>query len=402
MYPNFEEIDKYTGVLKATNFEIFKETLEANHMGDQARDFLMASGKLQALCYKAEIEAALRTPGFAGFQLLQLHDFPGQGTALIGILDAFFDSKGYITPETFREFCNETVPLARMEKRIFTNSERFHASIEMAHFGEAPIVDPNIICRIKNESGTLFHESIFQKDQFRVDNTISIGTIDFALDKILKAEKLILHVELEGTPYSNSWDFWVYPETLALETGRVLITDSFDRAAKELLSEGGSVLLLTSGQVDDEHGAKVEIGFSSIFWNTAWTSGQAPHTLGILCDPDHPVFNNYPTEYHSNWQWWDPVTHSQAMIMDHLPGDLKPIIQPIHSWFDNKRLALAFEAKTENGKLMVCSIDMKEEIAQRPVSRQLLSSMLDYMNSADFNPQVRVTVEQVNEMLSDR
>ena len=27
----------------------------------------MASGKLQTLCYKADIEAALRTPGFAGF-----------------------------------------------------------------------------------------------------------------------------------------------------------------------------------------------------------------------------------------------------------------------------------------------------------------------------------------------
>ena len=96
-------------------------------MGNQAEDFLMASGKLQALCYKADIEAALRTPGFAGFHLLQLHDFPGQGTALVGILNPFFESKGYITPEEFRMFCNQTVPLARMKKLIYRNNESFNA-----------------------------------------------------------------------------------------------------------------------------------------------------------------------------------------------------------------------------------------------------------------------------------
>ncbi len=127
VYPDFKEIAKYTGVLKPTNFEIFRETLSENDMGDQAEDFLMASGKLQALCYKADIEAALRTPGFAGFQLLQLHDFPGQGTALVGILNPFFESKGYITPEEFRMFCNETVPLARMQKMIYRNNEIFKA-----------------------------------------------------------------------------------------------------------------------------------------------------------------------------------------------------------------------------------------------------------------------------------
>ncbi len=139
VYPDFKEISKYTGVLKPSNFEIFQETLAENHMGHQSEAFLMASGKLQALCYKADIEAALRTPGFAGFQLLQLHDFPGQGTALVGILDPFFNSKGYIDPETFRRFCNRTVPLARLDQRIFSSGETFRAEIELAHFGETPL-----------------------------------------------------------------------------------------------------------------------------------------------------------------------------------------------------------------------------------------------------------------------
>jgi len=400
VYPNFKEMEQYTGVLKPTNFEIFKESLEANHMGDQAEDFLMASGKLQALCYKAEIEAALRTPGFAGFQLLQLHDFPGQGTALVGILDPFFNSKGYITPEAFRMFCNQTVPLARMEKRIYTNNETFRAGIEMAHFGEAPVFDGKIICSIIDASGSQLHEVILTKDKIPIDNATTIGSIDFALDHISEAGKLTLQVALEGTPFSNSWDIWVYPSRLDMVSGDILITNRLDPAAESVLSEGGSVLLLTGGQVGEDYGARVKIGFSSIFWNTAWTRGQAPHTLGILCDPDHPVFNSYPTEYHSNWQWWDPITHSQAMILDHLPGELKSLIQPIHTWFDNKRLGLLFEAMSGNGKLMVCSIDLQHEIEQRPVSRQLLNSMLSYMNSADFSPQVQIDAELVKVMLN--
>ena len=105
---------KYTGYLKPRNFEIFRDSLEAHGMVDQARDFLLASGKLQALCYKEEIESALRTPGMGGFELLDLHDFPGQGTALVGVLDAFWDSKGYVTAGEFRRFCGSTVPLARL------------------------------------------------------------------------------------------------------------------------------------------------------------------------------------------------------------------------------------------------------------------------------------------------
>ena len=104
-YPNLAERSKYTGHLKAKNFDIFADSLAASGMADQAADFLHASGKLQALLYKEDVESALRTPGMGGFQLLDLHDFPGQGTALVGVLDPFWDSKGYVTADEFRRFC---------------------------------------------------------------------------------------------------------------------------------------------------------------------------------------------------------------------------------------------------------------------------------------------------------
>jgi len=398
VYPDFKEIAKYTGVLKPTNFEIFRESLTENNMGDQAEAFLMASGKLQALCYKADIEAALRTPGFAGFHLLQLHDFPGQGTALVGVLNPFFESKGYITPEEFRMFCNTTVPLARMQKLIYRNSEAFKATVEIAHFGEKPIVKAGIICQVTNEKGDTIHKEIFTKDRIEIGNCSQIGLYQMDLSDLKKAQKLTFEVRLANTVYKNHWDFWVYPVIQEAKIGKVLITGKLDKNAEAVLSKGGSVLLLNWGKIRKEKGAKVAIGFSTIFWNTAWTNNQPPHTLGILCDPKHPFFNDFPTEFHSNWQWWDPVFHSQAMILDGFPAELKPLIQPIDTWFENRRLALAFEAKSNNGKLMVCSIDLTNISEERLVSKQLLISVLNYMNSDLFNPQVEVDISKITEL----
>jgi len=398
VYPDFKEIEKYTGILKPTNFEIFQETLVENGMGDQAEDFLIGSGKLQVLCYKADIEAALRTPGFGGFELLQLHDFPGQGTALVGILNPFFESKGYVSPEEFRMFCNETVPLARMKKLIWNGGETFEARVEVTHFGAESIVDAKILCRIINGEGSVLREETMTVDEIKIGNNI-IGVFAKDLDNVEKAEKLKLELSIPGTAFKNQWDFWVYPKNISTDTGRVLVTDKLDNDAEETLRKGGSVLWLAYGKVSGEKGAKVAIGFSSIFWNTAWTGNQPPHTLGILCNPVHPLFRDFPTEFHSNWQWWDPVTHSQAMVLDGFQSDLKPLIQPIDTWFENRRLALAFEAKCANGKLMVCSINMNDSLDQRPVTKQLLSSMLNYMNSASFDPKTETELRQVKKIL---
>jgi len=400
VYPDFKEIAKYTGVLKPTNFEIFRESLAENNMGDQAEAFLMASGKLQALCYKADIEAALRTPGFAGFHLLQLHDFPGQGTALVGVLNPFFESKGYITPEEFRMFCNTTVPLARMQKLIYRNSEAFKATVEIAHFGEKPIEKAGIICQVTNEKGDTIHKEIFTKDRIEIGNCSQIGLYQMDLSDLKKAQKLTFEVRLANTAYKNHWDFWVYPAIQEAKIGKVLITDKLDKNAEAVLSKGGSVLLLNCGKVGKEMGAKVAIGFSTIFWNTAWTNNQPPHTLGILCDPKHPVFNDFPTEFHSNWQWWDPVSHAQAMILDGFPANLKPLIQPIDTWFENRRLALAFEAKAEGGRIIVCSIDLQKISEDRLVSKQLLISLLNYMNSESFNPDIKVEIRKIKDLMT--
>jgi len=393
VYPNFDEIEKYTGPLKPKNFEIFRDFLKANHMGNQAHDFLIASGKLQTLCYKEEIESALRTPGFGGFQLLDLHDFPGQGTALVGVLDPFWESKGYVTPEQFRRFCNSTVPLARMDKRYWKMSETFKADIEIAHFGRAPIENAFAEWKLVDETGRTVASGKLPAGIIPVDNGTLLGTVAIPLKNAAPAKKHTLVIGIEGTPFENDWDIWVFADTVdTAPTSDVLTATALDDRLLEKLKAGGKVLLLAPRASVKSN---VAIGFSPVFWNTAWTGNQPPHTLGILCDPEHPVFTSFPAEGWSNWQWWELVTGSAVMILDDLPPELRPLVQPIDTWFEARRLGLLFEAKVAGGKLMVCSMDLSSDLETRIVTRQMRRSVLDYMAGAAFNPEVELTKAQV-------
>jgi len=402
VYPNFKEIAKYDGVLKARNFELFQETLKDHGMAQLADSFLLASGKLQALCYKADIEAALRTPKFGGFQLLDLHDFPGQGTALVGVLNPFWEEKGYIKPAEYKRFCNSTVPLARMKKLIYTNNETFEAAVEVAHYGETPINNCTPEWKITNKTGKLITSGQLAKTDIPLGNAFQLGEVSYPLTSISKAEKLVFEVTVNGL--SNSWDFWVYPAKKELISGEenILIAQKMDGKTIRFLENGGMVLLnLKKGSLLKELGGDIQIGFSSIFWNTAWTSGQAPHTLGILCSPNHPALAEFPTEYHSNYQWWDAMSNSGAIEFSKISPEIKPIVRVVDDWVTNRPLALLFEAKVGKGKLLVSGIDLTTDLDKRPEAAQLLFSLKKYMAGSSFNPEIEISKERIRKLVKN-
>ena len=408
-FPNFKEIEKYRGLLKAKNFEIFRDSLEAHGMGEQAEDFLIASGKLQVLCYKEDIESALRTPGFAGFHLLDLHDFPGQGTALVGVLDPFWEEKGYVTGAEYSRFCNATVPLARLAKRYWHTGETFHADVDIAHFGAQPLqgVTPTWALRSADgkevAAGSLPTQDIPLGNATADGQNIRLGSVELPLAGLAAARRYVFSVCLPGVtnpngqPVENDWDVWVFPETLeASAPPKVLVTSQLDEAALARLQEGGKVLLLLP---PEQVKTDAQIGFSSVFWNTTWTRNQPPHTLGLLLNPRQPVFERFPTESHSNWQWWELVHGAAAMQLDDLPRSLRPLVQPIDTWFENRRLGLLFEARAGGGKLMVCSMDLEHDLENRLVARQMRHSLLRYMAGPNFNPRVDLPVEAIQGLL---
>lgn len=395
VFPNLNEIEKYTGVLRALNFEIVRDSLAEKHMLDQAQDFLLASGKLQALLYKEEIESALRTPGFGGFQLLDIHDFPGQGTALVGILDPFWDSKGYIEPHEHKRYCNETVPLLRMKKRTWTTDETFSADIEIAHFGPEPLNNATILWSIDSEKYKVASGQLPQIT-IPIGNGTKLGKINVPLANIDAPKKLMVKVSIKDTSSENSWDIWLYPRRVyPVASIDLLVADSFDEKVQNALKAGRKVLLMPPlNSIDSD----IPAGFTSIFWNTQWTRQQPPHTLGILCNPKHPALAKFPTEFHSNWQWWDLVTKSKFMVLDEFAPEFRPIVQVIDDWNTNRKLGLIFEAKIDTGKLLVCSIDLRSNLTNRPVARQMLQSLLSYMDSSAFTPRLSTDSEHIKSL----
>ncbi len=387
VFPDLSEIEDYTGVLKAKNFEIVRDNLQNKGMLHQAQAFLLASGKWQSLLYKEEIETALRTPGFAGFQLLDLHDFPGQGTALVGVLNPFWETKGYINAEEFKSFCNDIVPLVRLTKRVYTNNEKLEVLIEISNYSKESI-ESEIIVAVRYPDGRVLFKKTIPKRTIQSGGLSPIDTVIIPIKNVSIPSRLKLSVGLKDYFHrENNWDIWVYPEmNIQKENKDIAITENIDSAIN-ILKNGGKVLLNIPPKTI---GSDVPSGFTTIFWNTAWTRKQKPHTLGILCDPDHPVFGSFPTNFHSNWQWYDIIAHSRPMNLDSWPGELSPLIQVIDDWNTNRKLGLLIEAKVGNGKLLLSSIDFNARDGSRLVSDQLKSSIFDYMISERFDPEIEI------------
>lgn len=399
-YPNFSEAEKYTGLMKPKNFGIFADFLATAGMEDQAHDFLMASGKLQSICYKEEIEAALRTPGFAGFHLLGLTDFPGQGTAPVGVLDAFWEEKGYITAKDFSRFCGPIAPLVRLPKRVWQANEALAAEVQVANFGPKSFY-AEIHWKLAEESGRVLATGSLPRSEVALGNELSYGTISARLDGLTTAQRLQLIVTVAdetGGRYENDWDLWVFPHPRdEAEPDSPFVTTDLEDAIEHLQPEVPVLLLLDSSSIDND----VQLGFSTVFWNTAWTNGQAPHTLGLLCDPSHPVFKGFPTEAHTDWQWWELIKEARPLIMDPLPKTLRPLIQPIDTWFRARRLGLLFEAEVGNGRLMVCSMDLSGNLGARPAARQFRRGLLDYLDSPAFAPGIQLEIDELRTMISE-
>ncbi len=401
VYPNLAEMAKYKGLLKARNFEIFQDQLERNGLLHQAHQFLLASGRLQALLYKEDIESALRTPGFGGFQLLDLHDFPGQGTALVGVLDPFWGSKGYITAEQYRRFAGPIVPLARLERRIFESGDIVRAKIELAQFGPVDLEEVTPLWTIRNATGIVAEGSL-GRQTIKTGTLSTLGDVQAKLPNVEKAQKLNLQVAVRGAEAANDWDLWVFPKNVSTEPAAdVLVTRELNQAALDRLNQGGKVLFLPPAQTlrnDEQH--PLTMGFSSIFWNTVWTSWQPPHTLGILCDPNHPALEQFPTEYHSNWQWWELI-HQAAPFILTAHRNLQPVVQVIDDWVTARKLALVFEARVGTGRLLACSCDLVNDLDRRPVARQMRHSLLAYMADARFEPKYTMTIPQLIDLLKE-
>ena len=396
-YPNYDEIAKYTGALYPYNMEIFRDRLEKAGMGDQAKAFHQASGQWSLRLYKQDIEMDLRTPNMAGFQLLDLQDYPGQGSAYVGILDAFLDSKGMCTAEEWRGFCAPVVPLLIADKFCFTNTEGIHAQVKVANYGEESLVDKRITWTLGDKQGemTIANEGY---------GLIDAGALDIDLSNYHNATKLILTLAIEGKSEPNSYELWVYPTEDNLEAlkEKVTIAHTLTADVAKRLEEGESVLLMPGE-------SKLTVGglFQTDYWNYRMfktisennNRHVSPGTLGILTDPTHPLFNSFPTDAHTNWQWFPVIKASNPFKLDNTATDYRPIVQVIDNIERNHKLGLVFEFAVGKGKLLVVMADL-DKAAEYLEGKHFYLSVLRYMTSQHFAPKTRITTADLNNLLT--
>ncbi len=387
VYPDFREIAKYDGCpVEPRNFELWREMLDANGMLDQAHDFFRASGALTVLEYKAVIEALLRSSKSAGFQLLSLNDFPGQGYAPVGVLDPFWDSKGLVTPEAWRAFCAPTVALLRYAKSAWYDDETFTAKAELYNFGAAPLKNARIRWSVTDDKGATVARGALKTQNIGLDGVFPLGEFSAPLGKVRGPQRLTVHLNV-GESVHNSWNIWVFPRNAELmrSDSEVLYTTRYDGEARDMLARGGKVVL--TPEPSKVQGRKST--FHNHFWNPimfAW----APMTIGCLIHDEEPVFADFPTAYHTDWQWWDILENAKVIEMQDAPRALRPFIQVIDSFDSNRKLGIGFEARIGGGKLLVLAVDTRRKMEERPATRQLLTSIDRYVRSERFDPQVEI------------
>jgi len=393
-YPDYDVIRKFTGYMRPGNYEIFRDSMAAHGLLARNKEFAWASGRYQLECYKEEIEANLRTPGLGGFQLLDLHDYLGQGTALVGVLDPFWESKGYATPEEFRRFCNTTVPLARLTKRVFKTSDQFEAEVEVAHFGAAPLTGPAVTWRVLNSKGIVVRSGEFPAQQIPIGKNTKLGTVRTDLSTLGAPQQYKLIVSIGGVA-ENDWKFWLYPGSQPATTPRdVLITSDWEQAERSLAA-GGKVLFTPRNS--DLNWTSPPLDDVPVFWNRlmgpAWG-----RMLGLLVNNNHPALKDFPSEPNFDWQWSQVIRNVRAVNLDSLPRELEPIVWAIDDWNRNYKLGLIVECRVGTGKLLISSFNLDGDSV---VAQQLRSSLMTYMSSARFKPLVPVTKAQLRGLFFD-
>ena len=354
----------------------FRRRLEAAGMGSQARDFHRASGAWAVQLYKADIELCLRTPGLGGFQLLDIQDYPGQGSAYVGILDAFMDSKGLVSAREWRSWCSEMVPLAEFDKYCWSNDETFRASLKLAKFCDKKL--PKLDWSLTRGEEVI---ACGKAECPQGEGLLELGDIQMGLSGITEPAQLDLHVG------ENHWPVWVYPAGNEPDKSGIRIVRELDAATLQALQDGASVLLMPSDTTNTVGGLfQTDYWNYRMFKNICENNGKpvSPGTMGLLMDPSHPLFREFPTQEHTSWQWFPVVKLSRPHILDALEG-YRPIVQVIDNIDRNHRLGLVFEFKAGKGKLLVCCANLEEACAW-PEGRQFYRALLDYMRSADFAP----------------
>ena len=403
--PDFEELESFHGISDPVNLKLIKKRVEERGLLPTWEKYVEATGELSRLAYREEIEAAMRTRELSGISLLGLQDFPGQGTALVGMMNSHLEPKPYdfARPERFREFFQECRILVKLPHYTYEAGERLIAEVEAANFGKRNI--EGVFCwtlagkKSVSENGNCEPAEIKSKNTViatgedteiticRPGSYTEVGSLDIPLDFVEKNTALTLKVRIGDS--ISAYPIWVYRKTTPICPENVYETRAFDVKTREILQNGGRVYL--SPDADKESlPNSIKTQFTTDFWSVG-TFADQEGGMGQLIDTEHPIFKEFPTDFHTDWQWWIMAT-KRAVI---LPHPMKTIITEMDSYAFLRPMAQMIEFRCLKGKVLLSTMELHKS-QQYPEVRALQASIYTYLSGENFEPAEEITEEELS------
>ncbi len=399
--PDFNELEDFKGVTDPVNLKLVKEHADKVGILRDWDKYVEATGELSRLCYREEVESVLRTPDMSGLSLLGIQDFPGQGTALVGMMNSHLEPKKYdfAKAEKFRAFYREALPLVLLPKYTYTDDESVTALVKIANYGKKALEGTFKVKLVDAADDKVLEEyKISENACCKVGELTEIGKIDFSLSGSLsdkKARELLIIAYLENTDIENTYPIWVYQKEFLKDIQspeNVYETRAFDDKAIEVLENGG-IVYLSPDSTADAIPSSIKCQFSPDFWCADMFKEQEG-SMGQLINKEHPIFKDFPTNNYSQWQWW-PMASQRAFIM---PEYITSIITEMDSYMYLRPMSMLFEAKCLKGKVLASSMGL-HNLLEHPEARALLMNIYRYISSDEFEPEQEIDISFIQKIM---
>lgn len=390
-HPLWSDVNKYDNTpFRFINLEKAEQQAQKNGIVSYDSLFQYASGKFQLKLYKSEIERQFRSKYSAGYNLLQMNDYTGQGEALVGWLDAFYDEKIYAVADEIKQFNSDLVLLASFDKYVYNSGEKFKFSISI-NSSRFDREKEGVIWEILNSDNTIVKSGKYDIKAIKLAEPTIIGSSEFEFDGLWPEGKYTLRARTLDNTYTNAWEIWLYNDG-PIDLKDVIVTSDVEIAINTL-KRGGKALLMVDKTVIK--GGEDFASFKPVFWSTLFFPGKGSKTLGALIDNKHPIFTDFPTDNYLNWNWRDICKGGSGFILSDDWGVIKPLVQPINDFHTSLKLATIVEASLGDGRIVISGYNLVDELDNRKATKRLYQSIVNYMNSDMFSPVYEITESQI-------
>lgn len=343
-YPDFSEIPHYTGPLKPRNIEAMRKNLERAGLYGEHEAFFRQTGHLAVDCYKREIETLLRSREVSGFQLLDLQDYTGQGTALVGVLNAMMENKGLISAEEWREFCAGTVVLGEFASFTGMMGEDIRFDVQISE------CDPEkqhtcIRCTLMDGERELYACDVTPgARQGRLTDAVSVTfpaeCYRDAMQERITGLTVVLTLA-DGT--RNHYPIWLIPPVDIRITREGIEKDgrmvAFVSAAEK--TDGAAIVVPSAeGQLPAEY--CTDFWCYPMFRSISESMGKPVPvgTMGLSIDTASPLLKRFAQEDYTTPAWYAIL---QTAHVQRLPADIHPAVQMIDNTERCARLGILYQ-----------------------------------------------------------